>query len=171
MTDYKPGDIVNGHRLTEAGEWVPVSTLSASLPAVDTGSGKKWFTRWWGILLILGGALIALILLAGLGSDVQLTAEESGDPANYTCEEIIGDAVKSSAAKAKGTTMASLLKVRAAKIVTDNRETYKLPKGTGEATVLTCEGTGVWSDNTTTKVRITATIDSDGQTFIASEIP
>jgi hypothetical protein len=62
-----------------------------------------------------------------------------------------------------------LLKVRAPRIIKDNRETYKLPKGDKETLLLSCRGTGVWSDMSKSPVLLRWTVDADGDDFVAYE--
>jgi len=55
-----------------------------------------------------------------------------------------------------------LIKVRAVKMTADHRENYVKPAGDGDATVLECAGTGVWSDLATSPVKLKLTVDKDG---------
>lgn len=79
MTDYKPGDIANGHRLTESGEWVPVDSPPPPPPAAGRGDHKAqakadkayakanrpWFKKKRFIIPL---ALVALMVIAGVAS-------------------------------------------------------------------------------------------------------
>ncbi|WP_198346361.1 MULTISPECIES: Ltp family lipoprotein [Nocardioides] len=58
-TQYKPGDIANGHVLTEAGQWLPVAGPTA--PA-EPKAKKPIYKRWWAI------ALAAIIVIGGISS-------------------------------------------------------------------------------------------------------
>ncbi|MEU4217343.1 hypothetical protein [Actinoplanes sp. NPDC026623] len=60
-----------------------------------------------------------------------------------------------------------LLKVRAPRIVVDNRRGFTAPKGSSIKVALACTGTGTWSNgNSHTKVHVELRVDSDGEGFI-----
>jgi hypothetical protein len=87
------------------------------------------------------------------------------DPlAGYTCQDLSAEAVRISAED--NNALVTLLKVRIPRLVEDNISTYALPTGGGETLVLACAGTGVWSDGTSTKVRMKLTVDADGDSWV-----
>ena len=71
MTDttptYKPGDVANGHVLTESGQWLPVGS------PIPTGPGPKakkpiW-TRWWMIVIYTFVSIMIISAVASAGTD------------------------------------------------------------------------------------------------------
>jgi hypothetical protein len=66
---YKPGDIANGHVLTESGQWLPVG---GPPPPVEPMGKKPIYKRWWVI------ALAAVFVISGISSAM---GDES-DPAD-----------------------------------------------------------------------------------------
>lgn len=115
----------------------------------------------------LGGALcVASVLLTGcseVADDLGEALNES-DVAGYSCEDLATEAVDVSVTQDAAV---ELLKVRQPRVVKDRRETYKLPTGSAEALILSCTGTGVWSDGTKSPVVLEYTVDSDGDTWVA----
>jgi hypothetical protein len=83
-----------------------------------------------------------------------------------TCDEVATAAVEMSA---DGDRPITLVKVRSPLITKDHRYSFRRPSGSGEAVVLECEGTAVWSDNSTSRVAVGATIDSDEDVFVYYE--
>ena len=82
-----------------------------------------------------------------------------------TCTQLAEEAVRISKGEDN-----ELLKVRAPKIVTDNRKTFKKPKGDKEVLVLSCMGSGVWSDGgATAPVLLKLVVDADGDPFVGYE--
>lgn len=93
---------------------------------------------------------------AGVADVVEASSYKSA-----TCEELAKQAVLASEKQD-----VQLLKVRSPKVVTDNRKTVTKPTGDKAALVLSCKGTGVWSDaGEDTPVLLKLTLDSDGETF------
>lgn len=90
----------------------------------------------------------------------------SADPSaqDITCADLAEEAVSLSEDQD-----VQLLKVREPEIELDQRLTYKRPTGTGETAILRCLGAGVWSDGTTSSVRLTLKVDADGDAFIGYE--
>lgn len=94
-------------------------------------------------------------------------SQEPIDVTGSTCEEVAESAVKISG---ESNADVKLIKVRATKVKTDNRKTVVKPtSGAGDALVLACTGTGVWSDTSTTPVLIKMTVDADGELFVSYE--
>ena len=56
---YAPGDIANGHVLTEAGQWLPVG---GPTPPAEPKGKKPIYKRWWAI------ALAAVFVIGGISS-------------------------------------------------------------------------------------------------------
>ena len=81
------------------------------------------------------------------------------------CKSLGKQAAKISADQANGLSPI-LLKVRALKTLKDNRDSWDLPKGDGETLLLSCRGTGVWSDMSKSPVRLRWTVDADGDDFV-----
>ncbi|RIJ76561.1 hypothetical protein D1871_11905 [Nakamurella silvestris] len=78
-----------------------------------------------------------------------------------TCDSLAKEAVDISAEKD-----IRLLKVRSPEVLEDNRASYEKPSGDSTAIVLSCTGTGAWSNATETNVLLELTVDSDGDFFI-----
>lgn len=111
---------------------------------------------------------LAVVVASSLsGCEPAATADPAAEApslATYTCPQLATEA----AAISKGKDL-ELIKVRAPKIVKDNRKTFKKPTGDKDALVLSCKGTGVWSDNTTAPVVMKLTVDADGTGFVSYE--
>ena len=101
-----------------------------------------------------------MLLLAGCGAgaDDESTSRSAED---VTCADLASEAVALSEDEG-----VRLLKVREPEIELDQRSTYQRPSGTEETAILRCLGTGVWSDGTTSNVRLTLKVDADGDAFI-----
>jgi hypothetical protein len=85
--------------------------------------------------------------------------------ANFSCDQLAAEA-----ARMPKNGNVQLLKVRSPGIVQDNRRSYTKPTGTGDALILSCQGTGVWSDGgPDSPVLLKLTIDKDGDTFTGYE--
>ena len=79
---YKPGDVANGHVLTQDGQWVPLSVAPAHNQKKGMGTGAK--------VLLIGAASLGLIgscsVMAALASgdkpaqSVSLTSEDDWRP-------------------------------------------------------------------------------------------
>jgi hypothetical protein len=111
------------------------------------------------------GVAVGVVALAGC-SAVEEQASAS-DLKSTTCDELADEAVRISS---ESNDSSKLLKVREPAVVSDNRDTYKKPTGTGEALVLSCSGTGVWSDGgDNSKVVLKLTVDADGESYVAYE--
>lgn len=80
-TDHKPGDVVNGHVLTEGGQWVPVG------PAAQPPAKKKHTVR----NVILGLLLLSVLVIGGCMALIGSAANE------------VGKAIEEDANKAGGT--------------------------------------------------------------------
>jgi hypothetical protein len=113
----------------------------------------------------LGGCAATTSEHATVQTDPALdaSADETPDLMSVGCKDLAKRSAKISQDQANGIT---LLKVRGLKVVKDHRESYRLPKGDGEALLLSCTGTGVWSDITKSPVRLKWTVDADGDDFI-----
>jgi len=112
---------------------------------------------------------VAGLLLSGCSNVAQGFADgwNSKNPQKadkLTCTDLADKAVEISHDKD-----VKLLKVRKLKLETDNYATYKLPTGDKEALILSCTGTGVWSNGDTSPVLLKYTVDSDGQVFYSYE--
>ena len=55
MTDtshsFKPGDVANGHFLTDSGQWLPVGGGGGAPTGPGPKPKKPIWTRWWMIIL------------------------------------------------------------------------------------------------------------------------
>ena len=91
-------------------------------------------------------------------------AAEAASLVTYTCPQLATEA----AALSKGE-KPELIKVRAPKVLKDNRKTYTKPTGDKEALVMSCNGTGVWSDGTNTPVLLKLSVDADNASFVSYE--
>ena len=107
---------------------------------------------------------ITAVGLSGCGAaaTVDAAAKPKAAPLDsYDCARLGVEAAKIS----KGENV-ELLKVRAPKIVKDSRKTYKKPTGSKSVVLLTCKGTGVWSDgDEKTMVMLSLKMDADGSLF------
>ena len=123
----------------------------------------------------LNGARLAVI---GIGSVFALTGcadvvDKAEDVAMksalniYDCADLASEAVDSSSDGKDD--QSELLKVRNPRVVKDNRKTWMAPTGDGEALILSCKGTGVWSDIDPSPVLLKLTVDSDGDQWIQWE--
>jgi pyruvate/2-oxoglutarate dehydrogenase complex dihydrolipoamide acyltransferase (E2) component len=71
-TSYKPGDIANGHILSNDGQWLPVGGPTAP---VGEGPKKPIYQRWW---FITAGVLVALMIIGSAsGGEEPATADET----------------------------------------------------------------------------------------------
>ena len=91
------------------------------------------------------------------------TMESAADTySDYTCADLADEAVSISEGQD-----VELVKVRSPKIVKDHRDDVTVPKGDGDALVLSCRGTGVWSDGgPTSQVKLELTVDADKELFV-----
>lgn len=135
-----------------------------------------------GNLQLLLGLAVVMVVTVGLvmwglsalnddGDGLATSADEAGLGESLSsaqaCDAAVEEAVNLSAEQS---TSIQLLKVRGVRVLEDNRETYTVPTGTREATVVECKGTGVWSDgDSTTKVLIRVTVDADSEFFVYYE--
>ena len=95
---YAPGDIANGHVLTETGQWLPVG----GPPAPTQPKGKKpIYKRWWAIALaavfVIGGMSSAM----GSGESDADKASADTTPAASTPDKKEAEAEKAEAEKAE----------------------------------------------------------------------
>jgi hypothetical protein len=117
----------------------------------------------------LGGVVALLFILSGWGGLSRLQEHSSvsdlGDVASsqYDCDDLASDAVDNSS---DGDAVVQLLKVRNPQVVKDNRDNYQLPSGDGEALILSCRGTGVWSSGGDSPVLLRDTVDADGDEWV-----
>lgn len=119
----------------------------------------RWALR---VLASIGAATVIAWLVAHVGSDGDTVASS---PAAMTCERL-GDAA---AAMDHEHALVTLLDVREARATVDHRSDYTLPTGADDATVLECEGTGVWSDGSKSPVRVRLTVDAEGESWVYYE--
>ncbi len=103
MTEYKPGDVANGHILVEGEGWVPLAAFNARMqgpggpgpsgpPAQPRGAvpppksqspgGTAWYRKTWVIALAAGIAGLILGAAAGGGS-AETTQEDPTASAEY----------------------------------------------------------------------------------------
>jgi hypothetical protein len=122
--------------------------------ALMSGGGRAAATGVAGACLAFG--------LSACGGTAVGDAVEAASYKTATCDDLAKEAVRISEKQD-----VQLLKVRSAKIVTDNRKTVAKPSGDKAALVLSCRGTGVWSDaGDNSPVLLKLTIDSDGEQFV-----
>ncbi|MDN4171600.1 DUF2510 domain-containing protein [Nocardioides sp. SOB77] len=127
------------------------------------------------VLIGVGAAALVLLSVAAFVLGVRTAGGFSADRAGAlsgldaaeACETTVAEAVRISEEQAPPV---QLEDVRDLSVVEDRRETYTEPTGDGEATVLTCRGTGAWSDgDTTTEVEVGVTVDAEGTYFVFYE--
>lgn len=110
--------------------------------------------------------ILAVPIVSGCGSNIRDLAAAAGTTAPVgtwsegDCSDLADRSVEISVGQP-----VELLEVHDLRMAEDNRLNFR-PPATGEALVLACTGRGVWSDTTTTFVRLEATVDSDGDLFI-----
>jgi len=107
--------------------------------------------------------LAVAVAAAGVASHgtVSTVAAAAAAPAAMTCAQLGVEAARVS----KGGTP-ELLTVRAPTMVKDNRATYTKKAGAKAALLMTCKGTGVWSDGTNTALTLQLTVDAKGNQFV-----
>ena len=113
--------------------------------------------------LALPGAVLLTFLVCGCTTsepDSGGSGEESARE-DTTCESLADESITISEDQD-----IQLLKVRKPVVKRDNRDTYTEPTGTKDALLMSCTGTGVWSNGTTTPVLIRYTVDADGDEFV-----
>lgn len=129
------------------------------------------------VKLLVGLGAVALLvpsLAAGIYTAVTVHDRLSGTsfadlPTSQACGTAAKEAVRISREQAPPVQLEG---VRDLEVTQDARDTYDVPERDGEATVLTCRGTGRWSDgDTTTPVVVGVTVDADGDFFVFYEVP
>lgn len=108
---FRPGDVANGHVLTNEGQWVPLAQapggpgvptpggLGAPFAPTPAGKAKKPFwKRWWFIAL---AALVVIIILTNLGGngDKEPAAQDPAPAATETAPETQAPAQEEPAAE------------------------------------------------------------------------
>lgn len=78
-----------------------------------------------------------------------------------TCQQLAAEAAAVSAGDP-----IELLKVRELQEEFRRRFNYDPPEGADETLLLSCTGTGVWSDGQRTPVEVRLTVDADGDRFV-----
>jgi hypothetical protein len=117
--------------------------------------------------LLIGGGIVGALVLIGAAFWVRAKiAEEPADLAAITCADLADEAVRISEEQQPPVL---LLKVREPTTVDDNTRTYEVPTGSESVLVLSCVGTGVWSDGTSDDVRLRLTVDADAEAFVYYE--
>lgn len=117
-----------------------------------------WSLIGIGLGLVGYAALLIGVLAAGLG----------GLGSTITCPQLATEAVRISSEQNSGTGKPLLLRVEAPKVVSDVQSTAK-PPASGELVVLQCTGTGYFSNTESATVKLTLSIDPDGQQWVAYE--
>lgn len=84
----------------------------------------------------------------------------------YDCDDLASEAAEVSTSEDAAL---KLLKVRNPRVVKDHRQNYRLPSGDGEALILSCRGTGVWSAGGGSPVLLKQTVDADGDQWVGYE--
>jgi len=105
--------------------------------------------------------LVVAVAAAGVASRSTVSTVATAAPAAMTCAQLGVEAARVS----KGGTP-ELLTVRAPTMVKDNRATYTKKAGAKAALLMTCKGTGVWSDGTNTALTLQLTVDAKGNQFV-----
>lgn len=133
----------------------------------EAPSGKKSGFRWsWVFRAVVPLAVLIWFLVPKIADSMRAPGSDtsSGSLNQATCDDLADEAVRISAEDAG--LGAKLLKVREARTVEDNRDTYQTPTGSDEALVLACRGEGAWSDGSKIDVRIELSVDSDGESWV-----
>ena len=120
-----------------------------------------------GVLVFVLLATVFAVLFAGIvGTPSGATGLAGLDPED-ACATTAEEAVRVSEEQHPPVRLEDVEDLR---VVEDRRESHEVPTGGGDETVLTCRGTGVWSDgDTTTPVLVRVTVDSEGQYFVFYE--
>ncbi len=123
----------------------------------------------------LGIALAVVAGLAGCGGATSSGAPgATGSPPSGSstaskpfedldCEKLAKEAVRVSSEQEA---QVRLIKVRGVKVRKDNRMSFKKPTGDKSALVMSCKGTGVWSDGDDRPVLVNLSVDADGDEFV-----
>jgi len=122
---------------------------------------KKGLPGWAKVLitlLVLFVGLIVLLTVVGLAVDE--------DYADWSCDDVAKEALTID--DDKGESLA-LTDVSDLEIEEDNREDFKAPES-GRGLVLSCKGTGEWTDLGEAPVRVTLEADADGDQWVTREI-
>jgi hypothetical protein len=122
---------------------------------------KKGLPTWAKILLTL---LVLFVGLIALLTVVGLTMEE--DYADWSCEDVAEEALTIDEDKEE---MLSLTDVTDLEIVEDNREGFEAPAD-GRGVVLSCKGTGEWTDLGDAPVLVVLEAGEDGDEWVRYEM-
>ena len=71
-TTYKPGDIANGHVLSNDGQWLPVG---GPTPPVGPDTKKPIYQRWW--FITAGVLLVLMVIGSASGGEESATADQT----------------------------------------------------------------------------------------------
>ncbi|WP_216656530.1 DUF2510 domain-containing protein [Nocardioides marmotae] len=142
----------------QVSEAPPVPRVSRSAKVL-VGVGVAALLMVWVLAFVLVFDAIEQIGDGRAGGFADLDAEDA-------CATAVDEAVRISEEEAPPVLLED---VRALRVLEDRRETHETP-ASGEATVLTCRGTGVWSDgDTTTEVVVGVTVDAEGTHYVFYE--
>ena len=122
---------------------------------------KKGMPVWGKVLLVLAILFVGLIgLLTAVGLAV------SDDYADWSCEDVADEALTIDEDKDE---MLSLTGVSDLEIVEDNRKDFEAPAD-GRGVVLSCEGTGEWTDLGEAPVLVVLEAGEDGDEWVRYEM-
>lgn len=167
--NYRPGDVVNGHRLNEDGTaWVPVEPVAAPPPSgfeatpATVGGGMST-----GAKVGIAGAVIAVL---GVGV-VGLAAAGSAGGSLYTCEDVAAEAIAISE-EDRDVNGFAMLQIYNQEVVYDGRSgDPRVPSGETSAVVFECAGDAAWSDLDETPLEFGVEIDVNGDEWIYYQVP
>lgn len=122
---------------------------------------KKGLPTWAKVLitlLVLFFGLIALLTIVGLAA--------ADDYSDWSCEDVAKEALTIDSDKSE---TLSLTDVTALEITEDNRENFSAPEGR-RGVVLSCEGTGEWTDLGEARVSVVLEASEDGDQWVRYEM-
>jgi hypothetical protein len=136
--NYKPGDVANGHILTDGGQWVPVRQWAQPAERQPT-TKPPFFQRKW--VQITGTALLSLFIGIGMGSSApQTTVTETVPATAEQQKQLEEDSAALAQREAEFGQRSAALDGRQAEL--DQREAALKPQE--EAAKRNAVGDGVW---------------------------
>lgn len=136
----------------------PQQQYAGGMPPAPT---KKGLPTWAKVLLTL---LVLFVGLIGLLTAVGLTMSE--DYADLSCEDVAKEALSIDENKDEAF---ALTDVTDLEIAEDNRENFS-PPADGRGVVLSCEGTGEWTDLGEAPVIVVLEAGEDGEEWVRYEM-
>ncbi|MDN4159908.1 hypothetical protein [Nocardioides abyssi] len=147
---------------TYPGPPTPPPPRISTTAKVLVGVGAACLLLLWGIATVF-----FLGVLGGLGDRLAGDQDLADLRPQEACERAVTEAVRISAEQEPAVLLEDVTDLV---VLRDERDDHELPSGDTDATVLSCRGTGVWSDgDTTTPVLVGVTVDADGVLYVFYE--